>query len=105
LEPSSSKFVNYPATFPNKLHLVDTNIQLSPTIQRGLLLGLNFVPFPRHQKKQASTILTAYAKDPKTNLQDVATIGGYKCFMDSHSTKLWSSPEQVAFREMVHHPQ
>jgi hypothetical protein len=44
-ETPKHQFFNYPSFFPNKVHMVNTNIKLSMELEFGLLLGLNFIPF------------------------------------------------------------
>jgi hypothetical protein len=75
LEPSSSKFINYPTVSLNKLHFVRTTIKLHPIVKRGLLLGLKFIPYSKHQHEQPFTLLTVYMKDVKKNLDKIAHHG------------------------------
>jgi hypothetical protein len=83
LEPSSSKFINYPTVSPNKLHFVRTTIKLHPIVERGLLLGLKFIPYPKHQHEQPSTLLTVYVKDVKKSLDEIAHHGSKFTFKEN----------------------
>jgi hypothetical protein len=82
---------------------VGTTIKLHPIVERGLLLGLKFVPYPKHQHKHPSTLLTAYAKNVKLSLKEIAHQDSKFTFKGSDS--LWTTLEQYAVREMLHHPQ
>jgi hypothetical protein len=103
LEPSHSKFINYPAVSPNKLHFISTTIKLHPIVERGLLLGLKFMPYPKHQHEHPLTLLTAYVKDVKSSLDEIAHQGLKFTFKESDS--LWTMSEQYTVREILHHPQ
>jgi hypothetical protein len=62
------------------------------------------MPYPKHQRKAPSSLLTVYAKKPKQSLHKIAAHGS-KAFIGNHFKDLWTSPEQHAFRNMIHDPQ
>jgi hypothetical protein len=83
--------------------MVDTNIKLSMELEFGLLLGLNFIPFPLYQYKQVSSTFTVYSKAGKELIfQYVAGIKDY-AIIDNMS--IFNSSEQRTFRHMLRHPQ
>jgi hypothetical protein len=69
--PSAAQYNNYPAASPNMLHYVGTFFHTHEDVTNRLLLRLNFIPFPAHQNKQASSTITVYAKDAKTKVDDI----------------------------------
>jgi hypothetical protein len=98
--PSAAQYDNYPAASPNMLHYVGTSFRAHKNITNRLFLRLNFVPFPSHQNKQASSTITVYAKDAKTKVDDIVQQAIPTVFSKKDS-KLWNSPEQRAFRRML----
>jgi hypothetical protein len=102
LEPSTAAFINYPAISPNSLHFVGTNFKLHPVVERGLLLGLKFVSYSKTQHKSLSTLITVYAHEPKSHLEDIAHAGGKSAFVQNE--RLYTSFEQYMVRQILHHP-
>ena len=72
-----------------------------PDVVAGLLLGLKFVPYPKHQHRVRSSTLTAYAKDAKHKLEDIAQ-QGLASYVEFDTA--WNSREQVTVRRMLRHP-
>jgi hypothetical protein len=82
---------------------VGTTFKLHPVVERGLLLGLKFVPYPKHQYKTPSTLITAYAREPKSHLEDIAQTGGYYAFRQKNEW-LYTTREQYMVCQMLYHP-
>jgi hypothetical protein len=82
---------------------VGTTFKLHPVVERGLLLGLKFVPYPKHQHKTPSTLITAYTREPKSHLEDIAQTSGHYAFRWKNE-RLYTTREQYMIRQMLHHP-
>jgi hypothetical protein len=79
--------------------MMDTNIKLLMKLEFGLLLGLNFIPFPLHQYKQVSSIFTVYSKiSKKLIFQYVVSIKNYAIIDD---TSTFNSSKQCTFHCML----
>jgi hypothetical protein len=106
--PSSHKYNNYPDASPNKIHMVDTEFQLTEKVRDGLLLGINFVPFPHHQHREVTTTFTTYSKDGKKIIYPVVLDTERSAVRPTSSRDdhlRFASRDQRAFRRMLRSPQ
>jgi hypothetical protein len=106
--PSPHKYNNYPDASPNKIYMVDTEFQLTEEVRDGLLLSINFVPFPHHQYCEVTTTFTTYSKDGKKIIYPVVLNVEQSAvrptsLRDDHLR--FASGDQRTFRRMLHSPQ
>jgi hypothetical protein len=73
IKPLPVVYNNFLASSPNKLHYVDTNLNvLNQDIINGLLLSLKFILYPAHQHKSVTSTFTVYSKTGKELIYKVA---------------------------------
>jgi hypothetical protein len=73
IEPSLVAYNNFPTTSPNKLHYVDTNLNvLDQDVINRLLLSLKFILYPAYQHKGVTSTFTVYSKTGKELIYEVA---------------------------------
>jgi hypothetical protein len=81
---------------------VDTNFKLHPVVERGLLLGLKFILYPKAQHKSLSTLITAYTHDTKSHFENIAQAGGKSTFKQNE--QLYTSFKQYLVCQILHYP-
>jgi hypothetical protein len=71
-------------------------------VERGLLLELKFISYPKAQHKSPSMLITVYARDAKSHLEDITQTGGKSAFKQNE--QLYTSFKQYIVRQILHHP-
>jgi hypothetical protein len=101
IEPSPVVYNNFPASFPNKLHYMDTNLNvLNQNIINRLLFSLKFISYPAHQHKGVTSTFTVYLKTGKELIYEVAEEASFRAIRH-HNDNLWDTKEQQTFHRML----